>query len=90
MRTNIVLDEELIKKGFKYSGIRTKKNLVDFALRELIKQKERKRIIRLKSIRPGNEEDMSPLVKELSGVIRLKKGQDIKKDYADYLIKKYQ
>jgi hypothetical protein len=29
------------------------------------------------------------IVKELSGVIRLKRGQDIKKDYTDYLMKKY-
>ena len=89
MRTNIVLDDELIRKGFKYTGIKTKKNLVDFALRELIKQNERKRIGRLKGKGHGIE-DISPLVKELSGVIRLKKGQDIKKDYTDYLIKKYQ
>jgi len=88
MRTNIVLDEELIRKGFTYTGIKTKKNLVDFALRELIKQNERKRIVHIKSKGHGGE-DMSPLVKELSGVIRLKKGQDIKKDYTDYLIKKY-
>lgn len=89
MRTNIVLDEDLIKKGFKYTGIKTKKNLVDFALRELIKRNERKKIVRLKSKGHGGE-DMSPVVKELSGVIHLKKGQDIKKDYAEYLIKKYQ
>jgi Arc/MetJ family transcription regulator len=48
MRTNIVLDEKLIEKGKKYTGINTKKKLVDFALRELIKRKERKRILGLK------------------------------------------
>ncbi len=48
MRTNIVLDEKLIEKGKKYTGISTKKELVDFALRELIKRKERKGILRLK------------------------------------------
>jgi hypothetical protein len=36
------------------------------------------------------EEEITPLVKELSGVIRLKKDQDIKADYTDYLGKKYQ
>ena len=45
MRTNIVLDEKLIEKGKKYTGIKTKKELVDFALRELIKRKRRKRIL---------------------------------------------
>jgi Arc/MetJ family transcription regulator len=36
MRTNIVLDDKLVKKGMNYTGIRTKKDLVEFALRELI------------------------------------------------------
>ena len=48
MRTNIVIDDQLIKKGKKYTGIDTKKDLVDFALRELIKRKERKGILGLK------------------------------------------
>jgi Arc/MetJ family transcription regulator len=48
MRTNIVLDDKLIEKGMKYTGIHTKKRLVDFALRELISRKERKRILSLK------------------------------------------
>jgi len=48
MRTNIVLDEKLIEKGKKYTGINTKKELVDFALRELIKRKKRKGILQLK------------------------------------------
>jgi len=45
MRTNIVLDAKLVEKGMKYTGIRTKKDLVDFALRELVRRKERKRIL---------------------------------------------
>jgi Arc/MetJ family transcription regulator len=48
MRTNIVLDEKLIEKGKKYTGINTKKDLVDFALRELIKREERKKTLALK------------------------------------------
>jgi len=48
MRTNIVIDDKLIEKGMKYTGIHTKKQLVDFALRELIGRKERKRILGLK------------------------------------------
>jgi Arc/MetJ family transcription regulator len=48
MRTKIVLNEKLIKKGKRYTGIHTKKELVDFALRELIKHKERKKILALK------------------------------------------
>jgi Arc/MetJ family transcription regulator len=38
----------LVEKGMNYTGIRTKKDLVEFALRELIKRKERKRILGLK------------------------------------------
>jgi Arc/MetJ family transcription regulator len=48
MRTNIVINDKLIEKGFQCTGIRTKKELVDFALRELISRKERKKILRLK------------------------------------------
>lgn len=48
MRTNVVIDDDLIKKGFFYTGIQTKKQLIDFALKELIKRKERKKILKLK------------------------------------------
>ncbi len=48
MRTNIVIDDDLIKKGFLYTGLQTKKQLIDFALRELIKRKKRKKILKLK------------------------------------------
>jgi len=48
MRTNIVIDDRLIEKGMKYTGINKKKQLVDFALRELINRKERKKILGLK------------------------------------------
>jgi Arc/MetJ family transcription regulator len=48
MRTNIVIDEELMKKGLRYTGLKTKKEVVNHALRELIQRKERKEILRLK------------------------------------------
>jgi Arc/MetJ family transcription regulator len=48
MRTNIVIDDRLVKKGMKYTGITTKKNLIDHALRELIRRKERKGLLTLK------------------------------------------
>ncbi len=48
MRTNIVIDEELIKKSIEYTGLKTKKEVVNFALRELIRRKERKEILQLK------------------------------------------
>ena len=33
-RTNIVLDEDLVEAGLKATGLKTRKELVDFALRE--------------------------------------------------------
>jgi Arc/MetJ family transcription regulator len=42
MRTNIVLDEELVEKAFALTGARTKKDLVDLALKELVRSRQRK------------------------------------------------
>lgn len=47
-RTNIVLDEELVGKGMRLTGITTQKALIDHALRELVRRKEQKKILRLK------------------------------------------
>lgn len=44
MRTNIELDETLVAEAFKYSDAKTKKALVDEALRELIKHRSREDI----------------------------------------------
>jgi Arc/MetJ family transcription regulator len=41
MRTNIVLDEDLVKKAFKLSRARTKKALVHEALTELVAAREK-------------------------------------------------
>jgi len=41
MRTNIVLDEEIIKKAFRYSKAKTKKELIHEALKEFIDAKQR-------------------------------------------------
>jgi Arc/MetJ family transcription regulator len=46
-RTNIVLDEELVEKGKKATGLRTSKAVVDFALRELIRHSNQRRILAL-------------------------------------------
>ena len=37
----------------------------------------------------ANEIEITPLVESLSGVIKLQKDYDYKKDYTDYLSKKY-
>ena len=42
MRTNIVLDEDLVDEAFKVSGAKTKKELVDQALREFVENRRRR------------------------------------------------
>ena len=42
MRTNIVIDDELLNEAFSVSNARTKKDLIDEALREFIRLKKRK------------------------------------------------
>jgi Arc/MetJ family transcription regulator len=42
MRTNIVLDDELIKKAFRHSSAQTKKELVHEALEEMISARQRR------------------------------------------------
>ncbi len=45
MRTNIVLDDELVKEAFKYSdNIKTKKDLVQTALEEYVSSRKRKNL----------------------------------------------
>ena len=36
MRTNIVIDDTLLEEAFKYTHLKTKKDLVHFALQELV------------------------------------------------------
>ena len=47
MRTNVVIDEKIIKKAIKYNGLKTKKEVINYALKELIIRKERKEILQL-------------------------------------------
>ena len=47
MRTNIVLDDELIAEARQLTGIRTKKALVDEALRVLIEVRRRRSLLDL-------------------------------------------
>jgi len=60
MRTNIVLDDKLVEKGMAITGIKTKKALIDFALKSLIDRKKMYEILSLKGKInwEGNVEDM--------------------------------
>ena len=44
MRTNIDIDEQLLEEAFRYTDAKTKKELVNEALQEFIRQRSRKDI----------------------------------------------
>ena len=47
-RTNVVLDDNLIQKCFKATGIKTRRKLLDYALRELLRHNDQKNLLKLK------------------------------------------
>lgn len=47
LRTNIELDEELVSEAMKLTQINTKKALVNYALKELVRKVKRKNLLRL-------------------------------------------
>ena len=48
-RTNVVLDDFLISECQKATGIRTRRELIDHALRELLRRERQKKILELKA-----------------------------------------
>lgn len=48
MRTNIDIDEKLLREAFKYLKVKTKKELVNTALKEFIENHKRKNLMELK------------------------------------------
>lgn len=47
MRTNIVIDDDLMAEAQKLAGTRTKKETVDLALREMVAQRRRREVLAL-------------------------------------------
>ena len=47
MRTNVVLDDELLKEAFSVTGARTKKDVIHLALRELVRVRRKKDLMEL-------------------------------------------
>lgn len=45
LRTNIELDEKLLKEALKLTHIKTRKELVNFALQELVRKIKRRKIL---------------------------------------------
>ncbi|SEF92680.1 type II toxin-antitoxin system VapB family antitoxin [Algoriphagus boritolerans] len=60
MRTNIDIDEELIKEAMKLTGIKTKKGVVEKALAHLVSLKKQEKIkqIRGKYLWEGDLDEM--------------------------------
>jgi Arc/MetJ family transcription regulator len=48
MRTNVVLDDELVAEAMRLTGIKTKRELIDTALRTLVRLERQKDILALK------------------------------------------
>jgi Arc/MetJ family transcription regulator len=48
MRTNIVLNDELVTEAFKFSQISTKRELIETALQEYVNNRKRKNLKELK------------------------------------------
>jgi len=48
MRTNIVLDDKLVKEAMKLTGKKTKRELIDYALHELVRRQKRLALLNLR------------------------------------------
>jgi len=47
-RTNIVLDDELVQLCLELTGLKTRRKLIDYALKELLRHENQKKILELK------------------------------------------
>lgn len=59
VRTNIVIDEDLMREAMEATGSRTKRETVDRALQEVVSRNRRKRILELRGI--GWEGDLEEM-----------------------------
>ena len=47
-RTNVVLDDELVEECQRLTGIETRRQLIDFALHEVLRHARQRRLLKLK------------------------------------------
>ena len=47
-RTNVVVDKDLVQSGLRLTGLKTQRELIDFALRELVRREGQKSILALR------------------------------------------
>ena len=48
IRTNVVLDEKLVKAALKVTKLKTRRSLIDYALRELLRHEKQQELLNLK------------------------------------------
>ena len=48
IRTNIVLDKSLLDTALQVTGIKTRRQLIEYALRELVRHKQQRKLLSLK------------------------------------------
>ncbi len=48
IRTNILLDKQLLDAALQSTGIKTRRELIDYALRELVRHQQQRRLLSLK------------------------------------------
>lgn len=47
MRTNVAIDDELMNEAIRLSGLKTKKDVIAFALHELVETRKRRNLLEL-------------------------------------------
>ena len=48
IRTNIVLDKQLLESALQATGMKTRRQLIEYALRELVRHKQQRKLLSLK------------------------------------------
>jgi len=48
IRTNVIVDEKLVKKALKLTKLKTRKSLFDYALRELLRHEQQRDLLKLR------------------------------------------
>lgn len=48
IRTNIVLDKQLLESALQATGMKTRRQLIEYALRELVRHKQQRKLLTLK------------------------------------------
>ncbi|MBI5236920.1 MAG: type II toxin-antitoxin system VapB family antitoxin [Deltaproteobacteria bacterium] len=49
-RTNIVIDDRLVNEALRLTRLKTKKELVNYALKELVRKRKRKGLLKLEGM----------------------------------------